>query len=739
MNTTQRHIGTAATLCLACALALPSASLAATWNQKAADTYDWPDTANWTDGTLPTADDDANFGGLPPTDYRPSGNQTITGDGTARSMDFQNNAWNRSRTFTGNITASNLVLRLGTVNIDGTLTLTGTDQTYSLIGAAANAEYIGGTLNIREGGTVRADGVHALSIGRRFTADTSPAAGRVVLEDGGALVLNPSGSTATIAGLAMGRTDGSRTANYSASYVQKGGSATIGRIIASFEKNAYSSLDILGGSLYLPVISDSASYFRIGHHGYATFQLHGGEVNIGTNRANVNLSTAKRTYGFEIGSGQTDAQGLKGAAFYADGGSFNSAIDFVIQGQSYDLTGVNPAYATIDGTACVTSRTVRVGGKYGDGAAYLNLNGGSLVTDFIAANPGRSGTSEINANGGNLVFRSGAAQFQFLGIDAINIYEDGLLLDVSRNGRVDIGNALTNVYLKTPDGYGIDIASVTETASSFTPPWIGISGGSGSGASAIALVNFDTDKTTNAVVTCRGHGYAADDAPVATIYRPFGTTTFDNRVVLSVSTNLPGAFIKTGASELNLYSQPYFAGTYECRQGIMRQTTATGTASPNVAAVVVGGVNAQFQAGSGNATATTANWNPINPAATLTLGTTCGPGSLIVPAAASGETAPFEQSFASLTVNGTGNAITWANGNSHEVGTKLSFGTISCAEGSQLTIPAPTSTFKVYCTGMAAGTNLKNIVFEGDDAHTAMVGDDGQLVPMPLAFVMVVR
>ena len=40
---------------------------------------------------------------------------------------------------------------------------------------------------------------------------------------------------------------------------------------------------------------------------------------------------------------------------------------------------------------------------------------------------------------------------------------------------------------------------------------------------------------------------------------------------------------------------------------------------------------------------------------------------------------------------------------------------------------------------MPAGTALKNIVFDGDSVHTAMVGDDGQLVPMPLAFVMVVR
>ena len=134
-----------------------------------------------------------------------------------------------------------------------------------------------------------------------------------------------------------------------------------------------------------------------------------------------------------------------------------------------------------------------------------------------------------------------------------------------------------------------------------------------------------------------------------------------------------------------------------------------------------------------------AKWNAVNPLAKVTLGTSNGPGKLTVPGAATGEASPFEQSFASLTVNGIGNIIDFADGSYTNIGTKLTFGTISCAEGSQLTIPDPKSTFKVYCTGMPAGTALKNIVFEGDDAHTAMVGGDGQLVPMPLAFVMVVR
>ena len=723
-------------------LAAAATAATCTWNKSAGGTYGW--NAENFGGTLPTAGDDANFGGLTPTTYRPTGNQTITGDGTARTLDFYNNADSRFRTFTGDITASNIVLRLGTVNIEGTLTLTGTSQSYSIVGAAANANYYGGTLDIRNGGAVVAEGVHALSVGRRADTQNNDAGGRVLLREGGRLVLNPSGTTANVAGLMLGRNDGNRTGTYGASYIQFGGEATVGRFLTGYEKNTFATIAVLGGSLDLPYISPDTR-FRIGHSGYGVFQLLGGEVSVGTNRSSaVSIAEeadryAKRAFCFEIGSGNKLDSGLRGAHFYANGGSFSSKIDFTIQGPTWDYTGVAPAYATIDGAATVAARTVRVGESLNDGLAALNLNGGVLATDALYAQPGRAGRSVVNANGGKLSFPASALQTQGLNIDAINLYEGGLEIECGR--AIYLGNADTNVILRTPGGYGLDVASFDTIGSSFSVPWIEISGGSGSNACAVALVNFDTDTTTNAVMACRGEGYAPGDSVVARVSRPYGTTTLTDRLTLSVSENKPGALVKTGGYNLAVFAQPEFAGTYHVKQGWMIQATTADVGSPRVAAVVVGGDGAHFQCGSGSAASTHAKSNPVNPAATLALGTADGPGILNVPAVARGDSEPFAQTFASLSVSGTGNAIEWANGSGMDqtVGTAVKFGTISCAEGSQLTIPDPKSTFKVYCTGMPAGTALKNIVFDGDSVHTAMVGDDGQLVPMPLAFVMVVR
>ena len=731
---------------VACVAVIPMASRAATWNQTAAGTYDWTDTANWTSGTLPTSTTDAL---LNSSSYRPAGDQTITGDGSARSLDLHNNTPGRTRTFTGDITASNLVLRVGTVNVEGTLTLTGTDQTCSILGAAYTDSKYGATLDIKSGGTVRADSIHGIYVGRRASTDNNNAAGRIFLRDGGCLILNPSDSTAGGGGLLLGRLDGSRTGIYGASYVQFGGEAVLGRFLTGYEKNTFASLSILGGTLDLPYIS-TETRFRIGHRGYGVFQLLGGDVTVGTNRAgNLAYDYTTRPWAFEVGSGNTTANGLNGAHFYAGAGSMSSKLDIAIQGPTWNYTGVAPAYATIDGTACITSRTVRVGESLNDGLAVLNLNGGVLVTDALYAQMNRAGRSIVNANGGKLVFPSSASATQGLNIDAINIYEGGLGIECAAKA-ISLGNAATNVLLRTPGGYGIDMASFSSIADSFTVPWIEISGGSGSNACAVALVDYDTSTTTNAAVACRGEGFAADDAPTATICRPYkGDTT----IALSVSENKPGALVKTGAYNLNLFAQPEFAGTYEVRQGLLNQTTTAGVAAPRVTAVVVGGTDgtdgsgnpkpARFQAGSGNATAVEANWNPVNPSATLTLGTPYGAGRLEVPAASvsAGETQPFTQTFASLSVSGTGNEIGWASGNSdHSAGAKVVFGTISCADGSQLTIPNPRTdpTFKVYVTGMSAGTQLKNVFLDGT-GRSVVVGDDGQLVKMPVGFSLVVK
>ena len=723
-----------------------STATAATWNKTSAGTYSWSDPANWTDGTLPTAMTDAVFN-------NPTAAQTVTaGNASAACLDIKNytSASAFERTFEGSLTVVSNVFRTGATHLTGTLSVVGENQSFSRIGSSQDQKQRG-TLYIENGGTFSAPGSHALIIPRSNSPKDSKAFGLLVLRDGGTLVLATNvTSSSSCEGFQFGR-DATSAANFaSGAYLQEGGCAHVGRMMLGFSKGARSAITVTGGSLNFPYVENTR--YRIGHLGYGLFQVLGGEVKVYVdgNAPATQLSGTINQNSFEIGGSQTAADGSLGASLYVGGnGVFRCLRDLCIAGgaNAANANSIAPADLTITDNGVVTSRTIRVGAAVGKGRASLNLNGGGLATSGgIARGTEREGASTIVADGGSIQFYGDADLTQFSGIDSITIREGGLTIRCDT--AVRIGSDSKMVPLRTPEGLGLaslDLRNEGDNRTMYAiPPLIEITGGSGSNATAMAFIDYDTGVLTNIVVTCHGEGYEAGDSlTVLFLKNGASAADFTSRSTYAFGENRPGKLVKEGGQNLSLFAQPEFKGTYEVRQGYMIQTTTAGVAAPNVAAVVAGGGSgngiATFQAGSGNATAVEANWNPINPAATLTLGTEHGPGRLAVPGAAAGETKPFEQAFASLAVNGTGNSIIFGGGNSQAIGVRLSFGTISCAAGSQLTIPNPKSTFKVYCTGMPAGTPLKNIVFENDAIHTATVGDDGQIVPQPLAFVLVVR
>ena len=712
---------------------------AATWLPTASGTYSWNEPSNWSGG-VPTAGIKAEFTSTYPVEA--GGRQVITGGGEVLSIDVITAfpvEQSAVRRFEGNITATSLVSRTGTNEIAGTLTLNGTSTSggaYSRVGTANPNRTLSSVLDIVSGGAFMAEGAHGVYVGRN-NAENNEASGRIHVRDGGTFRLSSS-AVSNDSGLFLGRANGSSTAQwFASSYVQDGGRAVIGRFIAGYEKNANASVTVAGGVLDLINVSDT-SRFIVGRGGYGIFQQLGGEVYVNTNRIQTTLGDSPN-YAFTVGIGLTAADGLTNACFYACNGSFVNGSAFLIQGPTYDKTGVMPASATIDGTVAVTSTVVRVGANTGDGAAILNLNGGELVTKYISGRSGRTGKSEINANGGTISFSAaGSLENQFSYINHVNIYEGGLTVRCGRD--INFGTASTAVPLRTVGGLGLN--QVTRGTRGnlpgcIYPPRIEILGGSGSNATVVALVDYDKHQATNFVVTCRGEGYKDGDVVRARIIRANeANSVLDESVDVRLSANALGALVKSGTGDLSLYAQPEFDGTYEVREGRMIQTTAT-TGSEKVSAIVVGGENAVFQCGSADNTATVAKSNPVNPSATLTLGTANGPGALAIPAAANGQSDAFAQTFASLTVSGTGNTIEMASGNTAANGAKVTFGDIVCPVGSEVTIPRWDSSLKVYVTGRPARTVFHRVRFAGTDWH-AMVGNDGQLVPAP-GFTMTIR
>ena len=674
------------------------------------------------------------------------GRQVITGDANVLAIDVATAypvTASAVRQFSGDLTAKALISRTGTNEIAGTLTLIGTSTSGSLfsrIGTSSQLSALSSVLDIVSGGSLLAEDAHGVYVGRSTTGDDAAASGRVRVRDGGTFKLSTD-AVSNDSGLLIGKTSGNSSAPwFASSYVQDGGQATIGRFIAGYETNANASITVAGGVLDLPYVGP-ATRFIVGRGGYGIFQQLGGEIYVNTNNVQETLNSDSPAYAFIVGTGRSAANGLTNACFYACNGAFVNGSSFLIHGSGSD-SGVMPASATIDGSAAVTSTVVRVGAAANDGAAILNLNGGELVTKYIWGRNGRPGKSEINANGGAISFPADIPdnykdQFRF--INHVNIYEGGLTVQCDRD--INFGTDSVAVPLRTVAGFGVKIVtrgSRGVLSGCIYPPRVEVYGGSGSNATVVALVDYDTNQTTNFVVTCRGEGYVSGERVNARIIRANDekNPVLPESVDVILATNKLGTLVKTGTGDLSLYAQPEFDGTYEVREGRLIQTTAT-TGSEKVSAIVVGGENAVFQCGSADSTATAAKSNPVNPSAALTLGTANGSGTLAIPAAADGESAAFEQTFASLTVVGTGNAIEMASGNTAANGAKMTFGDIDCPDGAELTIPRWDSPLKVYVTGSPTRATLKRIRFAGTDRHAA-VGKDGQLVPSP-GFVLTYR
>lgn len=216
----------------------------------------------------------------------------------------------------------------------------------------------------------------------------------------------------------------------------------------------------------------------------------------------------------------------------------------------------------------------------GSAIGVLNiLSGGLVQATRVKATQG-AGTALVNFNGGTL--KAKYAQHDtgaLLGgsnIDRATIYASGATIDTDTN------NINFTQALLAPTGSGVTSIPITANGTGYIGrPVVYITGGGGTGATAVADYDPVSQTVTNITVTSPGYNYAT--TPTVTITGGGGTPPTLGAVTFGTVSS--GGLTKTGTGMLLLYGANTYTGLTSIDMGTLR--LGLGNVLPITAAVTV--------------------------------------------------------------------------------------------------------------------------------------------------------
>lgn len=353
----------------------------------------------------------------------------------------------------------------------------------------------------------------------------------------------------------------------------------------------------------------------------------------------------------------------------------------------YDKAGIG-VMTVAGGVVDNTGRNLTFGqGTSPTTTATLNLNAGTLISNAITR--AGSTTANVNFNGGTL--KAAAASTTFLPTGVSAAYVNGAFGTFSGGAVVDT-NGVDITFaepLLAPSGNGVTTLSIDAAGGGYVgAPYVEITGGGGTGATAYAVVDTDPGsanygKITNVIITNPGVNYTS--TPTVTLVGGGGSGG-------SVSAGTPvantsGGLSKSGLGTLTLAGVNTFSGSVSISGGTLSiaasnnlgDASATNTLSiaggtlQNTGASVVLGTNrtVAIGAGGGGFDVTSAN-------------------SLTVDGLISGSTA--------LTKNNTGTLILSGANTGFSGSVSVAGGTLSFATSNNLGDASATNTLSLAGT-----------------------------------------
>ncbi|MBR3085271.1 MAG: hypothetical protein IKH04_02600 [Kiritimatiellae bacterium] len=439
----------------------------------------------------------------------------------------------------------------GNVVFENEVKWTGTENYVGLLGLAK--------IVLRNGGSLTVTGDH-LRIGQKDTSGAA-GAGMLFMEEPSALTVV---GKIAIAGNSRPGTiwmDGGTL------------SVTNNKLATSSSANIEGYIRVNGGTVSLG--ADNADFLQIGRaDNYGSMHVSGGKVS--TRRAG--LPAYENLYAW-LGYATKTAPN-KAADIYVDGGLF----DFWNEGLGigyWSDSGVTGGRATltVDGDARFVGHMVFLGRTGSGNTASVNLNGGrfELTRGFSEYKKTGNNSQRLNFDGGTLALVRDSRTTAYTGAlgtaaGDISIYPGG--------GTIEVPSGITanvSATFRKATGWGVSEITLTSPGSGYvTAPKVTISGGSGSGATAYAILNKDMTLERIAV-TCRGEGYAEGDAVTVTIASGTGSGA---AATATLAPNDGGVLRKTGAGTWRQQTNDNaFDGAIEVAEGTLAVSNAAFTAA----------------------------------------------------------------------------------------------------------------------------------------------------------------
>ncbi|MBN2218447.1 MAG: autotransporter-associated beta strand repeat-containing protein [Pirellulales bacterium] len=299
-----------------------------------------------------------------------------------------------------------------------------------------------------------------------------------------------------------------------------------------------------------------------------------------------------------LGAGVFD---LTGGTFTTAGGTYvsngSNAIGILnITGGSMSLNSATGGLLTgryagafsavnVSGTGSLSAKYVIDVNNYLSATGVVNLGavgtGGGTITSYSIRHDSTTGTGIFNFHGGTLI--AGDTFEEIIAgttpaLDFITetvaayVYGEGAVIDTNGN------DATIAAPLLAPTGQGIQALQldfVTGGGSGyFAPPAVKISGGTGTGASAIAHVDLTPGsptlgQVTGFTITNPGTGYTPEDGVLVELLGGVDTTGFAAGVegVTLNSGNVSGGLTKNGAGILTLSGTSTYTGATAVNAG----------------------------------------------------------------------------------------------------------------------------------------------------------------------------